>query len=71
MKFDPKNPYQHIDKPKAYEPIIPPIKSWSVSAKQAFRRCPYSLYLQRVKKLKRKSNKFADKGIKIHEAIEH
>lgn len=44
--------------------------NWSFSRLQSYRTCPYSWYLQYIKKAKGKQNAFAEYGTLVHETLE-
>lgn len=70
MFFDPTDPYKHIGSTDKKEEQEPPIKTWSVSMLQAFRRCQYRVYLRYVLRKKPKRFKASDRGNNIHQEAE-
>lgn len=67
--FDPSDPNKLVkrESPRSDKPMI---NAWSLSVKQDFRRCPYILYLKKVKKLKPPPNEYSARGIEVHAKAE-
>ena len=52
------------------KPVFGPVPAWSYSTLSTFEECPYRVYLRKVKGLKEPSNKYAERGTKIHTQAE-
>lgn len=47
------------------------IKSWSFSALQVYEKCPYAAKLKYVDRIKAPGNKYSERGVQIHAALEN
>ncbi len=74
--FDPAAAVQKIEQAKADEQSLwtkplGPLKTWSFSGLMTFEGCPYRSYLTKVEGAREPSGPAADRGSKLHEAIEN
>jgi RecB family exonuclease len=47
-----------------------PVKAWSFSGLKKFEQCPYSVFIDKVRRISQKSSSAADRGTQIHQQAE-